>query len=53
VTLNLAEPLPTPGGAEAVCEVTGTHTPAGAPFSAFAVTTGAGEFNNVFNCRVN
>jgi hypothetical protein len=53
VTVNFAVPFASPGGAEVVCEVTGTHTPAGAPFSAQAATTGSGQLNNVFNCEVN
>lgn len=45
--------LPQQGGAEVVCEVTGTHTPAGAAMSALAATQGSGEYNNEFFCRVN
>jgi hypothetical protein len=41
------------GGAEVVCEVTGTHTPAGAAFSAEAAARGFGRFNNNFRCQVN
>lgn len=51
-TLNFNSPLSSTGGAEVICEVTGTHTPAGAPFSAQAASTGSGQLNNVFNCRV-
>jgi hypothetical protein len=47
-----SDPLTVPGGAEAVCEVTGTHTPAGAAFSADAVIEGFGAFNNTFRCEV-
>lgn len=52
-TLNFASALSSTGGAEVTCEVTGTHTPAGAPFSAQAASTGSGQLNNVFNCEVN
>jgi hypothetical protein len=52
-TLSIAGGLSPPGGAEVVCVVTGTHTPAGAPFSPIAATQGTSEFNNVFNCDVN
>ena len=45
-------PLTAPGGSEAVCEVTGTHTPVGAAFSADAVIEGFGAFNNTFQCEV-
>jgi hypothetical protein len=45
-------PLSATGGGEAVCEVTGTHTPAGAPFSAQAVLEGFGAFNNILRCEV-
>jgi hypothetical protein len=38
------------GGGEVECEVTGTHSPAGAPTSGGA--TGLQEFNNFFWCRV-
>jgi hypothetical protein len=41
------------GGAEVVCEVTGTHTPAGAAMSAAAVIEGFGQFNNTMRCEVN
>jgi hypothetical protein len=51
-TLNFASELSPTGGAEVTCEVTGTHTPAGAPFSAQAPTAGPQNLNNVFNCRV-
>lgn len=51
-SLGFSAPLAAPGGSEAVCEITGTHTPAGAAFSAQAVTDGFGAFNNVFRCEV-
>jgi hypothetical protein len=51
-TLGYSAPLSAPGGSEAVCEVTGTHTPVGAAFSAQAVIEGFGAFNNVFRCEV-
>lgn len=41
------------GGANVLCEVTGTHNPAGAATSAAAATTGHGVFNNSFQCTVN
>jgi hypothetical protein len=50
--LVFSDPLSAPGGSEAVCEVTGTHTPVGAAFSADAVLEGFGAFNNVFRCQV-
>jgi hypothetical protein len=51
-SLSFSGPLSAPGGSEAVCEVTGTHTPVGAAFSADAVLEGFGAFNNVFRCQV-
>jgi hypothetical protein len=45
--------LPVQGGAEVVCEVTGTHTPAGAAMSAIAAIEGSGQFNNSMRCEVN
>jgi hypothetical protein len=51
-TLGISAPLAAAGGSEAVCEITGTHTPAGAAFSAQAVVDGFGAFNNVFRCEV-
>jgi hypothetical protein len=45
--------LPQQGGAEVVCEVTGTHTPAGAAMSAVAAVEGFGQFNNTMRCEVN
>jgi hypothetical protein len=51
-TLGFATSFAAPAGAEATCEVTGTHTPAGAPFSLEAVERGFGEFNNVLRCEV-
>jgi hypothetical protein len=51
-SLGFSGPLSAPGGGEAVCEITGTHTPAGAAFSAQAVIEGFGAFNNVFRCQV-
>ena len=51
-SLGFSDPLSAPGGGEAVCEITGTHTPAGAAFSAQAVIEGFGAFNNVFRCEV-
>jgi hypothetical protein len=50
--LNFSAPLSAPGGSEVVCEVTGTHTPAGSAFSAQAAIEGFGAFNNVFRCAV-
>lgn len=42
------------GGAVAVCEITGTHTPFGAAMSAIAASpVGFGAFNNVLRCSVN
>jgi hypothetical protein len=42
------------GGGEVVCEVTGTHNPAGAAMSGVAATAGIqGVFNNSFGCVVN
>jgi hypothetical protein len=49
---SYSAPLTVPGASEAVCEVTGTHTPAGAAFSADAVIEGFGAFNNVLRCQV-
>lgn len=40
------------GGGEVVCEVTGTHTPAGAAGSAAAAIEGFGEWNNTLRCTV-
>lgn len=51
-TQGISAPLSAPGGSEAVCEVTGTHTPAGAAFSAQAVLEGFGAFNNILRCEV-
>jgi hypothetical protein len=51
-TLGFATAFAAPAGAEATCEVTGTHTPAGAAFSAEAASNGFGEFNNVLRCEV-
>ena len=51
-TLAFSGPLSVPGGSEAVCEITGTHTPVGAAFSAQAVTEGFGAFNNTLRCQV-
>jgi len=52
-TVNFASALSQTGGAEVTCEVTGTHTPAGAPFSLLAAQQGsAQQLNNTFNCRV-
>jgi hypothetical protein len=51
-TLAISAPLSAPGGGEAVCEVTGTHSPAGAAFSAQAVLEGFGAFNNILRCEV-
>jgi hypothetical protein len=51
-TLGWSAPLSVPGGSEAVCEITGTHTPVGAAFSAQAVIEGFGAFNNTFRCEV-
>jgi hypothetical protein len=45
-------PLAVPGGSEVVCEITGSHTPVGAAFSAQAVLEGFGAFNNRFQCEV-
>ena len=50
--LAWSAPLAVPGGSEAVCEITGTHTPVGSPFSAQAVLEGFGAFNNTFRCEV-
>jgi hypothetical protein len=44
--------LPLHGGGEVVCEVVGTHTPAGAAGSGAAASSGFGEWNNTFGCRV-
>jgi hypothetical protein len=52
-TLGFGTTFSQQGGAEAVCEVTGTHTPAGAPGSAAAAIEGFGEFNNTLTCTVN
>jgi hypothetical protein len=51
-SLGFSAPLLAPSGGEAVCEITGTHTPAGAAFSAQAVTDGFGAYNDVFRCEV-
>jgi hypothetical protein len=51
-TLAFSAPLSAPGGSEALCEVTGTHTPVGAAFSAQAVIEGFGAFNNTFRCEL-
>jgi hypothetical protein len=51
-SLGFSAPLSAPGSGEAVCEITGTNTPAGAAFSAQAVTDGFGAYNNVFRCEV-
>ena len=51
-TLGFSAPLSAPGGSEAVCEITGTHTPVGAAFSAQAVIEGFGAFNNTLRCQV-
>ena len=51
-TLAFSAPFSAPGGSEAVCEITGTHTPAGAAFSAQAVLEGFGAFNNILRCEV-
>jgi hypothetical protein len=40
------------GGDEVICEVTGTHSPAGAALSAAAATQGFGQLNNRFRCGV-
>jgi hypothetical protein len=40
------------GGGEVVCEVTGTHSAAGAATSGSAATGGSSQFNNFFWCRV-
>jgi hypothetical protein len=40
------------GGDEVICEITGTHSPAGAAFSAVAATEGFGQLNNRFRCGV-
>lgn len=41
------------GGSEVVCEVTGTHNPAGAATSAIAASSvGFGQWNNIFRCSV-
>jgi hypothetical protein len=50
--LGFSAPFSAPGGSEAVCEITGTHTPAGAAFSAQAVLEGFGAFNNILRCEV-
>jgi hypothetical protein len=51
-TLGFGAPTVVAGGSEVICEVTGTHTPAGTAFSAEAALNGFGEFNNVFRCQV-
>lgn len=51
-SLGFSAPLAATGGSEAVCEITGTHTPAGAAFSADAVLEGFGAFNNILRCEV-
>lgn len=50
--LGFAGPLSPNGGAEVVCEVTGTHSPAGAAGSAAAALSGFGQWNNIFRCSV-
>jgi hypothetical protein len=52
VPLTFGAPLTVPGGSEVICEVTGTHTPAGAALSAQAALEGFGEYNNVLRCAV-
>jgi hypothetical protein len=64
ITQNPAEPFPpasntyggdfaVQGGDEVVCEITGTHSLAGAAGSAAAALTGFGQFNNRVRCNVN
>jgi hypothetical protein len=50
--VGFGAPLTAAGGSEVICEVTGTHTPAGAAESAIAAAEGFGQFNNVFRCEV-
>jgi hypothetical protein len=50
---NYASTFAQEGGSEVVCEITGTHSPAGAGASAAAATTGFGQWNNRFRCNVN
>ncbi len=50
--LTFGAPLTVPGGSEVVCEVTGTHTPAGGALSAQAALEGFGEYNNILRCSV-
>jgi hypothetical protein len=50
--LGFGGALSVQGASEVVCEVTGSHSPAGAVFSAEAALNGFGEFNNVLRCEV-
>jgi hypothetical protein len=44
---------PQGAGTEVICEVTGTHSAAGAAGSALAAASGFGQWNNIFRCLVN
>ena len=50
--LGFGDALSVQGASDVVCEVTGTHSPAGAAFSAAAALEGFGDFNNVLRCEV-
>ncbi len=50
--LGFGDALSVQGASDVICEVTGTHTPAGAAFSAAAALEGFGDFNNVLRCEV-
>jgi hypothetical protein len=50
--LGFGGALSVQGATEVVCEATGTHSPAGAAFSAEAALNGFGEFNNILRCEV-
>jgi hypothetical protein len=50
--LGFSGTLSVQGASEVVCQVTGTHSPAGAAFSAAAALQGFGDFNNVLRCEV-
>jgi hypothetical protein len=52
-SLGFGNVLSESGGGEVVCEVSGTHNPAGAAMSAIAASAGIqGLFNNSFRCVV-
>jgi hypothetical protein len=53
-SLGFSNVFSEPGGGQVVCEVTGTHNPAGAAMSGVAAASATqGVFNNSFNCVVN